>query len=77
MRKRYVDITELQVRDLGDVQGDRDDADARAAHARIEVAAEEAARLADHVVVIGGDNSLTRPAHARADAGAARRRGGC
>jgi formiminoglutamase len=60
--ERYVDIATLNVRDLGDVQGDRDDADARVAHARIEVAAEEAARLADHVVVIGGDNSLTRPA---------------
>jgi arginase family enzyme len=60
--KRYVDIADLAVRDLGDVQGDRDDADARVAHARIEVAAEAAARLARHVVVIGGDNSLTRPA---------------
>jgi arginase family enzyme len=60
--ERYVDIAELGVRDLGDVQGDRDDADARVAHARIEVATEQAARLAEHVVVIGGDNSLTRPA---------------
>jgi formiminoglutamase len=60
--ERYVDIAELRVRDLGDVQGDRDDPDARVAHARIEVATEQAARLAAHVVVIGGDNSLTRPA---------------
>jgi formiminoglutamase len=60
--ERYVDIAELRVRDLGDLQGDRDDADARVAHARIEVATEQAARLGDHVVVIGGDNSLTRPA---------------
>jgi formiminoglutamase len=60
--ERYVDIAELGVRDLGDVQGDRDDADARVAHARIEVATEQAARLGEHVVVIGGDNSLTRPA---------------
>jgi formiminoglutamase len=60
--KRYVDIAELAVRDLGDVQGDRDDADARVAHARIEVAVEEAARLASFVIVVGGDNSLTRPA---------------
>jgi formiminoglutamase len=60
--KRYVDIAELAVRDLGDVKGDRDDTDARVAHARIEVAAEEAARLGEQVVVIGGDNSLTRPA---------------
>jgi formiminoglutamase len=60
--ERYVDIATLGVRDLGDVQGDRDDADARVAHARIEVAAEAAGHLAAHVVVIGGDNSLTRPA---------------
>lgn len=60
--ERYIDVAALHVRDLGDVQGDRRDADARVAHARIEVAAEEAARIAEHVVVIGGDNSLTRPA---------------
>ena len=60
--KRYVDISDLAVRDLGDVQGDREDADARVAHARIEVAVEAAARIAENVVVIGGDNSLTRPA---------------
>jgi formiminoglutamase len=60
--ERYVDISTLGVRDLGDIQGDRDDADARVAHARIEVAAEAAGHLAGHVVVIGGDNSLTRPA---------------
>ena len=60
--QRYVDIATLQVQDLGDVQGDRDDIDARAAHERILSAVESAGRTAAHVVVIGGDNSLTRPA---------------
>lgn len=60
--ERYIDVADLHVRDLGDVQGDRGDADARVAHARIEVAAEDAGRAAHIVVVIGGDNSLTRPA---------------
>jgi formiminoglutamase len=59
--ERYVDIAALHVRDLGDVQGDRDDTDARAAHQRIQAAAADAARAAAHVVVVGGDNSLTRP----------------
>ena len=59
--ERYVDLAELHVRDLGDVQGDRDDADARAAHDRIRTATADAARTGQHVVVIGGDNSLTRP----------------
>jgi formiminoglutamase len=60
--ERFVDVAALQVRDLGDVQGDRDDADARAAHERIRAAAASAARAAAYVVVVGGDNSLTRPA---------------
>ena len=34
----YVDVAALHVRDLGDVQGDRDDTDARAAHDRIRAA---------------------------------------
>ncbi|MGH7721589.1 MAG: arginase family protein [Candidatus Dormibacteria bacterium] len=56
------DISALAARDAGDVEGDRHDSDARAAHRRIE---EGIAGLADAhalVVVIGGDNSLTRPA---------------
>jgi formiminoglutamase len=57
-----VDIAQLRVRDLGDVTGDRDDVDARAAHERIRVASESAARTGALVVVVGGDNSLTRPA---------------
>jgi formiminoglutamase len=57
------DITELSVHDDGDVQGDRDEADASAAHDRIEAAVAAAAAVAGSlVVVIGGDNSLTRPA---------------
>lgn len=59
--ERFVDVATLRVRDVGDVQGDRDDADARAAHDRIQAAAAAAARVAAHVVVVGGDNSLTRP----------------
>lgn len=59
--ERFVDVATLHVRDLGDVQGDRDDTDARAAHDRIQAAAADAARMAAHVVVVGGDNSLTRP----------------
>jgi formiminoglutamase len=58
---RSIDIADLHVRDLGDVAGDRDEPDARAAHARIEAAATDAAHTAEHVVFIGGDNSLTRP----------------
>ena len=41
--------------------GDRDDADARAAHDRIRAASEAAAADRRGVVVVGGDNSLTRP----------------
>jgi formiminoglutamase len=55
------DVAALHVRDGGDVVGDRDEPDARAAHERIQAAAEHAARAAPHVVVVGGDNSLTRP----------------
>lgn len=60
--ERYLDIAAVHVRDLGDIQGDRHDVDARVAHARIEVAAEDAGRIAPNVIVVGGDNSLTRPA---------------
>ena len=58
------DISTLSVRDAGDVRGDRGDADASAAHRRIEKAVGELGPggAASLVVVIGGDNSLTRPA---------------
>lgn len=52
----------LRVRDLGDVTGDRSDPDAGAAHDRIRDAVADASAVASLVVVIGGDNSLTRPA---------------
>jgi formiminoglutamase len=57
-----VDLETLGIRDLGDVAGDRDEPDASQAHARIQSAATTAARSAPLVFVIGGDNSLTRPA---------------
>jgi formiminoglutamase len=57
-----VDLSLLAVRDAGDLLGDRDDPDARAAHDRIRAASEAAARTHAVVVVVGGDNSLTRPA---------------
>ncbi|MBV9543049.1 MAG: arginase family protein [Chloroflexi bacterium] len=55
------DLSTLRIHDAGDVEGDREDADARAAHERIEKAVRSLAR-STIVVVIGGDNSLTRPA---------------
>jgi formiminoglutamase len=57
-----IDIADLHVRDLGDVLGDSGDRDASAAHDRIRAATEAAARTCAAVFVIGGDNSLTRPA---------------
>ena len=57
-----IDIADLHVRDLGDVLGDSGDLDASAAHDRIRAATEAAARTCAAVFVIGGDNSLTRPA---------------
>ncbi|MHB8489566.1 MAG: agmatinase family protein [Candidatus Dormibacteria bacterium] len=60
--EHHNDCAALRVRDAGDVEGDRDEPDAHAAHDRIEAAAEDAARTAGHVVIVGGDNSLTRPA---------------
>jgi len=60
------DIAALCVHDTGDVQGDRDDPDASAAHRRIEQAIGAIGRdggdTGPVVVVIGGDNSVTRPA---------------
>lgn len=56
------DVEELAVRDAGDIEGDQHDPDASAAHARIEDAVATLAAGGTPVVVIGGDNSLTRPA---------------
>lgn len=58
----HVDLEPLRVLDLGDVEGDREDPDAGAAHGRIEAGTVEAYERARIVVAIGGDNSLTRPA---------------
>jgi formiminoglutamase len=57
-----IDIAQLRARDLGDVVGDRDDPDARAAHDRIRAASTAAAPARTVLVIVGGDNSLTRPA---------------
>jgi arginase family enzyme len=57
-----VDIAGLRAIDVGDVEGDQADSDAAAAHLRIEVATADAAGSAAVIAVIGGDNSLTRPA---------------
>lgn len=57
-----IDVASLRVLDLGDVQGDLDDDGPVAAHARIQAATADASRRGGIVVVIGGDNSLTRPA---------------
>ena len=52
----------MVVRDAGDVEGDRHDRDAAMAHRRLEEAVAARRRARSSVVVIGGDNSLTRPA---------------
>jgi len=56
-----VDLSELLLHDAGDVIGDRDDGDIVAAHGRIQAATMRAGIRASSVVVVGGDNSLTRP----------------
>ena len=65
-----VDLERQVVRDLGDVEGDAGDRDALAAHARLEAAVAAAACLAPVVAVIGGDNSVTRPAMSGLSGGA-------
>jgi formiminoglutamase len=56
-----LDLLGLRLRDLGDIEGDRD-GDVRAARHRLEAAMLDAGHDAARVVVIGGDNSLTVPA---------------
>jgi formiminoglutamase len=65
---RDTDLESLAIRDLGDVEGDREDADAGRAHGRIETAVRRAYADQEMVVVVGGDNSLTRPAFHGAEA---------
>jgi formiminoglutamase len=55
------DVAAVAIRDAGDVEGDRDDVDATVAHRRIESGVATAAASGGLVVVVGGDNSLTRP----------------
>lgn len=57
-----LDLSTVSARDLGDTVGDQEDRDANAAHQRIREAMVDASSVASLVVVIGGDNSLTRPA---------------
>ncbi len=57
-----LDLATLRVRDLGDVPGDHERPDVPAAHQRIREAVADASAVAPLVVVVGGDNSLTRPA---------------
>jgi formiminoglutamase len=57
-----IDLEDVFINDTGDVEGDRDDLDATAAHGRIEDATASASGNADVIFVVGGDNSLTAPA---------------
>lgn len=59
---REIDLTELAIRDTGDVADDRDDPDASAGRERIRAACAEAANRGGAVFVVGGDNSVTVPA---------------
>jgi formiminoglutamase len=54
------DLTTVRVRDLGDIRGDESDPTPAAAHERLEMALLNLEEPV--VVVVGGDNSLTRPA---------------
>lgn len=61
--EREIDLSQsLTIRDLGDVEGDEHDADAVQAHLRIEDFVKQHRNDAGVMVLIGGDNSLTRPA---------------
>ena len=57
-----IDLTELAVRDTGDVADDRDDPDGLAGRERVRAACTQAAARGGGVFVIGGDNSVTVPA---------------
>jgi formiminoglutamase len=59
---RGIDVAALRARDLGDIPGDRHEVDARGAHDRLRVASTVASLAGSVLVIIGGDNSLTRPA---------------
>src|SRR5258708_283864 len=57
-----VQLEELRVVDAGDVKGDDRDPDSTAAHGRIQAAVTDALNRGPVVAILGGDNSLTRPA---------------
>ena len=57
-----VQLEDLRVVDLGDLEGDEGDPDARPAHARIQAGVIDAFKRAPVVAIFGGDNSLTWPA---------------
>jgi formiminoglutamase len=57
-----VDLTELAIRDTGDVADDRADPDGAAGRERIRAACAQAANRGGRVFVVGGDNSVTVPA---------------
>lgn len=57
-----IQLEDLRVVDAGDVKGDDRDPDATAAHGRIQAAVTDALNRAPVVAILGGDNSLTRPA---------------
>jgi formiminoglutamase len=65
-------LQDLRVVDLGDIEGDDGDADAKAAHTRIQAAVTEALKRAPVIAIFGGDNSLTWPAMTGAARGALR-----
>lgn len=71
-----IDLTELAIRDIGDVADDRGDPDASAGRERIRAACAEAAQRGGGVFVVGGDNSVTVPAMQAIMAGAPEERFG-
>ena len=60
--EHHNDIGRIRVRDVGDIASDRGDSDPAPAHRRIHEATKQWTASAPVVVIIGGDNSLTRHA---------------
>jgi formiminoglutamase len=57
-----VDLERVAALDLGDVEGDDGDSDAAATHSRVEATVALALARTSLLALLGGDNSLTRPA---------------
>ena len=57
-----VDVSKLSIRDFGDVEGDASDPDATGVHSRIERAMPDLKAACRVPILVGGDNSITRPA---------------